>query len=100
MIYLGKYYPFVLALIISFGFYHYQDNLNNVDEVIKKLLDSALAICGALLGFLLTILTLINSIDTRGIRFVKETGYYGLLNYYLKTALFSNLVSISIYFVL
>jgi len=95
-----RYYPFALAIIIAALFYCYQKKIDNVDETIKKLLDSALAICGALLGFLLTILTLINAIDTRRMRFVKSGGFYGQLITYLKIALFANLISISTYFFL
>lgn len=95
-----KYYPIFLAIVLSIVFYKYQNKIENIDETLKKLLDSALAICGALLGFLLTILTLINSVDTRRMRFVKEAGFYPQLNRYLKTALFLNLVSISTYFLL
>jgi len=97
---IAKYYPYFLALIIAIVFYYFEDKLPNLNEVIKKILDSALVICGALLGFLLTILTLINSINTRRMKFLKEAGYYPMLNNYLKTALYSNLISISIYFIL
>jgi hypothetical protein len=95
-----KYYPLFLAIVLSFSFYWFEKRIDNIDEIIQKLLDSALAICGALLGFLLTILTLINTIDTRRMRFVKEAGYYHLLIRYLKVALFLDLISISLYFTL
>jgi hypothetical protein len=95
-----KYYPVFFAVVIAALFYCYQKKIDNIDETVKKLLDSALAICGALLGFLLTILTLINTIDTRRMRFVKSGGFYPQLIRYLKIALFANLISISIYFFL
>jgi len=96
--YIERYYPLVLSIIVSGLFYTYHSKIDNLEETVKKLLDAALAICGALLGFLLTILTIINTIDTRRMRFVKESGAIRLLNRYLKVALYSNIVSISVYF--
>jgi len=100
MVILAKYYPYTLALILGGLFYHYQHRFTNLEEVVKKTLDAALTICGVLLGFLLTILTIISSIATRRMRFVKDSGAYPLLNFYLKSALYSNLITISFYFVL
>lgn len=97
--YYEKYYPIVFSIIITTLFFYFQVKMENIDETVKKLLDSALAICGALLGFLLTILTLINTIETRRMRFVKQSGTFPTLNHYLKVALFLNLLSISIYFI-
>ncbi len=100
MVTIAKYYPYVIALVIGATFYHYQHSLTNLEEVLKKILDAALTICGVLLGFLLTILTMISTIATRRMQFVKDSGAYPLLNYYLKTALYSNLITISFYFIL
>ncbi len=100
MVKIAKIYPYVISLILGGLFYHYQHRFANLEEVIKKTLDAALTICGVLLGFLLTILTIISSVVTRRMQFVKDSGAYPLLNYYLKTALYSNLITISFYFIL
>ncbi len=100
MVTIAKYYPYAIALILGILFYHYQHKFANLEEVIKKTLDAALTICGVLLGFLLTILTIISSVVTRRMQFVKDSGAYPLLNHYLKTALYSNLITISFYFIL
>ena len=100
MVRLSKYYPYAIALILGGLFYCYQHKFTNLEDIIKKTLDAALTICGVLLGFLLTILTIISTIATRRMQFVKDSGGYPLLNYYLKTALYSNLITISFYFIL
>lgn len=100
MVNLAKLYPYAIALIFGGLCYHYQHKFENLEEIIKKILDAALTICGVLLGFLLTILTIISSVATRRMQFVKDSGAYPLLNYYLKTALYSNLITISMYFIL
>lgn len=100
MKYIEKYYPLTLSVLLTLIFCHFQHRLESVDEMLKRLLDAALAISGALLGFLLTILTIINTIDTRRMQFVRDSGNLPLLNRYLKVALYSNIASISIYFIL
>ena len=100
MKYVEKYYPLVLSVILTVLFCRFQHRLESVDEMVKKLLDAALAVSGALLGFLLTILTIINTIETRRMQFVRDSGNLPLLNRYLKVALYSNIASISIYFIL
>lgn len=71
-----------------------------IDAMLTKFMDSALAICGALLGFLLTILTIINSIETRRMKFIRESGNFPLLNHYLKVGILTNIISISLSFIL
>lgn len=95
-----RWYPLVLAVIIGVVFYRKSYLLKDVPTIIDKLMTSAITICGALLGFLLTILTIINSIDTRTMRIVKSSGAFGLLNSYLRVAIMSNIVTISITFLL
>jgi hypothetical protein len=95
-----RYYPFVCALLMAIMYMICRDKIAGIDEIIKKLLDTSLSISGTLLGFLLTILTIISTIQTRRMRFLKESGHYYLVNNYLRAALFSNIISISIYFLL
>lgn len=95
----NKIIPFLATIIVAGLFYYFQNKIPNVSEIIKKLLETSLAVCGALLGFLLTILTIINTIATRRMNFIKEAGKFGELNHYLKMALWFNLISISIYFI-
>jgi len=95
-----RYYPIVLSLLLSILFYEFQDRLEGLEEILKRFLDASLAICGALLGFLLTILTIINTIETRRMRFVRDAGKLPLLNHYLKVALFLNIITITVYFIL
>lgn len=98
--FIERYYPFLSALILGVVYLICKNRIEGIDEIIKKLLDTSLSISGTLLGFLLTILTLISTIETRRMRFVKESGHFYLVNKYLRAALFSNIISISIYFLL
>lgn len=97
--YIERYWPIVLAIVITLLFYQKLKSFNNIETVIGKFMDSSLSICGTMLGFLLTILTIINAIDTRRMRFVKESGNYDTLMHYLKLGLFMDFISITICFV-
>lgn len=99
MYYVEKYYPHVLSCVISIIFFQIAQRSDNIEEIAKKIMDTSLAISGTLLGFLLTILTIINSIETRRMRFIKESGNYKTLLRYLKTALLSNIFCISVCFI-
>jgi hypothetical protein len=97
--YIEKYYPICIALILSIAFHITYDCIKNVDSILNDLLSSSLTIFPVLLGFLLTILTIINSIDTRRMRFIKESGSYSLLVIYLRTSLILDIVSITTCFI-
>ncbi len=94
-----KYYPLVVSIIISVSFFYIAQDLKDISLMAKNILDTSLTICGTLLGFLLTILTIINSIETRRMRFIRESGNYSTLMGYLKIALTSNIICISSYFI-
>lgn len=97
--YIERYWCVVLAIILSILFYECQHNIEKVGEMISKLLEITLSLCATLLGFLLTILTIINTINTRRMNFVRDSGYLYTLNSYLKIALWMDLVTISLSFI-
>ena len=97
--YFEKYYPVSLAFFLSITFYTTYNCLHDVDKIVHDLISSSLTIFPVLLGFLLTILTIINAIDTRRMRFVKESGSYPLLIDYLRKSLILDILSITTCFI-
>lgn len=90
-----RYYPFLIAIILTVYSVIVKLFEEGMPILINQLADNALSISVTLFGFLLTILTLINSIDTRRMRFVRDMGSFGRLMKYLKVAIFSNLALLS-----
>ncbi len=85
-----------MSLLCALTFHFLQDKFGEADKLVGKLLDSALVVAGTLLGFLLTITTIMNTIHTRRMAFIKETGNYPVLHNYLKIAIILNIVTISL----
>ncbi len=97
--YIERCYPICLAFLLSITFYIRYSCIKNVDKIINDLISSSVTIFPVLLGFLLTILTIINSIDTRRMRFVKESGSYSSLINYLRISLLLDIFSITTCFI-
>src|SRR6201996_5066114 len=85
-------YPWVLTVFVTFLVFKFSGFIVKFDTLIPALTQSALTISATLLGFLLTILTIINSITTRRMDFVKTGGGYPALLSYLSKAIISNLI--------
>jgi len=99
MYYKERVWPFVCACLVSFVFHRYQLLISaKLPDVIDKLLNASLAVNGAILGFLLTILTIINTIASRRMKFIKTGGGFQDLLWYLKLALWANMVCITLFF--
>ncbi|MFN4247554.1 MAG: hypothetical protein ACK4EY_07510 [Flavipsychrobacter sp.] len=96
--FLGKYWPLALSSLITYIFYKLHYLIHSVGDIIDKLLGTALTVSGTLLGFLLTIVTIISAIDTRRMRFVKQQGGYSTLQNYMRWAIIANLCTIVISF--
>ncbi len=65
------YYPFIVSVLVILAIYKFKDYLAKLETLIPQVAQNSLTISGTLLGFLLTILTLINTITTRRMQFVK-----------------------------
>ena len=89
--YFEKYYPLAISALLTFGSAYSKIFGDDMPTLINQLADNALSISVTLFGFLLTILTLVNSIDTRRMRFVRDMGGFSRLITYLRVAIFSNL---------
>lgn len=92
-----KYTPILLSLLSTSIFLACYKGLENPTKLIEDLVDSSFVINGVLIGFLLTITTLLHSITTRRMGFVKSLGGYGRLIRYLNLSLYLNLISLTIY---
>lgn len=89
-------WPLVGAALASAGFYWGCNELPKVQELLTKLLDAALTVSATMLGFLLTITTIMNAVDTRRMRWVKDQGAYKLLEKYLRWSIWLNIAVISL----
>ena len=98
--YIEKCYPLVLAIIIALAIAIFQIFGKDISILINQLADNSLSISVTLFGFLLTILTIINSIDTRRMKFVREMGGFPRLIIYLRNAISSNLILIAASFLI
>lgn len=99
MYYLGRIWPLMISIIVVFCFYKLHSKITDINGIMDKLLNTALTVSGTLLGFLLTIVTIITTIDTRRMRFVRQQGQaYTTLQGYLRWAIISNLCTIVVSF--
>lgn len=96
MYYIGKYWPMVCCAITALLFYKFQNSILDIDKIMDKVIGTAVTICATLLGFLLTITTIVSTIDTRRMRFVRQAGAYPILQKYMKVSIYSNIFALSI----
>lgn len=89
-----RYYPILLACFFFLLFCFFKGSFNNLFSVTSRLISSVNGISSTLLGFFLTILTILHAISTRKMKFIKETGTFPLLVVYLKKAVFFNFIII------
>lgn len=97
--YSERFWPIIVALAAGIGYFVWYDKVINSKVLIGSLMSSALTLSGTLLGFLLTITTIMGAIDTRRMRAVKEGGGFPLLEHYLRNAIWLNIIVVSMVFV-
>lgn len=85
-----KYWPIGITTVIMVFVGLFIDH-KHLEKITVNTVDKAFTMSGVLLGFLLTIITIIGSIETRKMKFVKQTGNYKTLQKYLHCALYSSL---------
>jgi hypothetical protein len=90
--------PFLTAVIITIFSFWLKGWLANFHQLLIEISKNALSISVTFLGFLLTILTLINSIDTRRMRYVKDKQAFPRVIKYLKNAIQLNILIIGVSF--
>jgi hypothetical protein len=86
-----KYYPFLVALILSITSFIY-------GEIFcfeyGNFYNTSLSIFSILIGFLLTVSTIINTLDNDVVQFVKKSEKFHLFIRYLKDSIHSSLYSL------
>lgn len=95
-VFFEKYGPYLLSLFTAVGVYLYKSHFLNFNQIFDQVTTNALSVSGTLIGFFLTILTIINTITTRRMRFLKDSGLFPRLLNYLNTTIFWHLIVISI----
>ncbi len=93
---LEKYSPFLLSLTATLGTFFYKSKFNNFNQLFDQITTNSLSVSGTLVGFFLTILTIIHTINTRRMRFVKDAGLLPRLLWYLNITIASHILVISI----
>lgn len=95
-----RYWPLWSAIIAFVLFFLFGYHLNELDKIMEKVTGTALTVSGTLLGFLLTIVTIINTVNTKRMQTIKTQDGYRLLQDYMSAAITLNLVSVTMCFVL
>ncbi|MBS0646417.1 MAG: hypothetical protein JSR97_07470 [Verrucomicrobia bacterium] len=98
MYYFEKYYPLAISALLTFLVYKYQVYLSDFKTLVPQIAQNSLTISGTLLGFLLTILTIVNTINTRRMQFVKDSGHFERLLNFLNVSIKANIVVIVLSF--
>ncbi len=95
-----KYYPFVLS-VSSVVFMEYfllkiTPNPQQATSIYKNLLSQSLSVNTTLLGFFLTIFTILNTIDTVAMKYVRALGLEERLKGFLASAIKANFVATAV----
>jgi putative Mn2+ efflux pump MntP len=92
-LFIEKCYPFLIALVISTLSFIFGEifcfDYNNFYS-------TSLSIFSILIGFLLTVSTIINTLDNEAINFIKKSDKYDLFINYLKKSIYTSLNSLII----
>lgn len=91
-------YPIVVSILLSVSLFIAFKDRPNFEKVIDGLVTNGLSITGVMLGFLLTIATVINTISTGAMNFMRQAGSDMLLYRYLKVAIGASLTAIVVFY--
>lgn len=93
-----KYYPMAIAAVVTAAFAIYIERLKEID--FQNFLNSGLVVFPILLGFLLTVSTLLHTIRNDAMGLIRSAGYYphliGYLNSSIKLSFLASLASLLI----
>ena len=94
--YFEKYYPFFSGVIFGIVFYFIVPKLNDIILLMDKLTDATLIVSATFVGFFLTITTVLKSINTRRMRFLKDQRGMGQVIGYLHNAIWLNMAALAL----
>ncbi len=87
----ATYYPYPLSIfIVSIIYWLDKDIVNSIK--FSELLNSTMVVFSVLFGFLLTVSTLLYTIDTKIMKDLRKTDGYKSLVHYLKVAIYGSLL--------
>lgn len=95
-----KYYPIVISLLLTICLWLGQGIVNDVPGLIDKVSDNAIGLSVTLVGFFLTILTIINSVETRRMEWVRSEGLFPRLIKYLNQSIRFNTILLAFSFLI
>ena len=90
-----KYWPLTLTILLSLLFVKLSFNHYHIGNAVNEMIDRSLNVSGTLIGFFLTIFTILSTIKTRRMQFIKEAGLYPRVNRYLIGVIIWHLINIS-----
>lgn len=89
-----KYYPYALSVVVIYALYSLNSEYIGLLDF-SSLINSSMVVFSVLLGFLLTITTLLHTIDNVAMNTLRKThGYKDLLYYLNSSIIFSLIVSV------
>lgn len=89
-------FVFTLGATLAMAVYVQHLSLKDFDAVRDKFSDSALSISTTMLGFFLTIYTIIHSVNTEQMNVIRANGAYGRLISFLQTSLYSHAIVVGL----
>lgn len=93
-----KYYPITVSLLLTICLWLGQNVISDVSGLIDKVSDNAIGLSVTLVGFFLTILTIINSVETRRMDWVRSEGLFPRLIKYLQQSIRFNAILLAFSF--
>lgn len=95
-VFFEKYYPYIFSLLVVTGVFFFKNHITHINQAFDQIVNNSLSVSGTLIGFFLTILTIINTITTRRMKFIRDAGLFPRLLGYLNTTILWHLLVISI----
>lgn len=92
-----RFYPVVTSIVVTGTYYYGERLLNAPSDVIGKAVDNGLLVSGTLIGFLLTILTVISALSTSRMKFLNEAGAKDRFGDYMRQAIILNLFAMTLF---
>ncbi|HEX5002066.1 MAG TPA: hypothetical protein VFW78_06195 [Bacteroidia bacterium] len=91
--YIEKYWPLVSSILICIVILNLSGQYLDINSIANALNQNTVSICVTLLGFFLTILTIIQAIDNSAMRYIREVKEMSRIYHYLKRAIQFNAIA-------
>lgn len=89
-------YPLLITVVSVLLYFYVGSHYPLIEKTIEVIADNLTTIASTLLGFLLTILTIMESIQTRSIKIIRQAGGYPKLISYLHLAIMASFIAIPV----